>query len=151
MEKILGSSSGRLIFLLSKGEIRLHSSQVLLFIRKTNNRLWDLNISAAHAAILISNISNSSLRHFALFIKESRMIFKIPRLKILKRGTRPSFFHRYTKGERVRHRLLIINGYSSHINMSFISLADSLRIILQVLPPHTTYRLQPLDVGLFQP
>src|SRR5580700_4433784 len=34
--------------------------------------------------------------------------------------------------------------------MSFISLADSLKIILQVLLPHTTHRLQLLDVGLFQ-
>jgi hypothetical protein len=30
-------------------------------------------------------------------------------------------------------------------------LAYSFRIILLILPPHTTHRLQPLDVGLFQP
>src|SRR4030088_3286790 len=35
--------------------------------------------------------------------------------------------------------------------MAFVSLADSLRIILLILPPHTTHCLQPLDVGLFQP
>jgi DDE superfamily endonuclease len=35
--------------------------------------------------------------------------------------------------------------------MTFISLADSLQILILVLPPHTTHRLQPLDVGLFSP
>src|ERR1700716_3671025 len=34
---------------------------------------------------------------------------------------------------------------------SNISLVDSLRIILLILPPYTTHYLQPLDVGLFQP
>jgi DDE superfamily endonuclease len=33
--------------------------------------------------------------------------------------------------------------------MAFISLADSLRILILILPPYTTHRLQPLDVGLF--
>ena len=35
--------------------------------------------------------------------------------------------------------------------MAFISLADSLRILILVLPPYTTHRLQPLNVGLFSP
>jgi DDE superfamily endonuclease len=35
--------------------------------------------------------------------------------------------------------------------MAFLSLADSLRILILILPPHTTHRLQPLDVGLFSP
>ena len=60
-------------------------------------------------------------------------------------------FDRYTKTSGNRQRLLIVDGHSSHVNMSFIELADSLRIILLILPPHTTHRLQPLDVGLFQP
>jgi DDE superfamily endonuclease len=35
--------------------------------------------------------------------------------------------------------------------MAFISLADSLRILILILPPYSTHRLQPLDVGLFSP
>jgi DDE superfamily endonuclease len=35
--------------------------------------------------------------------------------------------------------------------MAFLSLADSLRILILILPPHTTHRLQFLDVGLFSP
>jgi hypothetical protein len=35
--------------------------------------------------------------------------------------------------------------------MRFINYADMNRIVLAVLPPHSTHRLQPLDVGLFSP
>ena len=48
-------------------------------------------------------------------------------------------------------RLLIIDGHSSHLNMKFIELCDNHGIILAILPPHSTRRLQPLDVGIFSP
>ena len=35
--------------------------------------------------------------------------------------------------------------------MPFIDYADANRIILAVLPPHSTHRLQPLDIGMFSP
>jgi hypothetical protein len=61
-------------------------------------------------------------------------------------------FERYTKPKRTTtKRLLIVDGHSSHINMAFVDWADEHGIILLILPPHTTHRLQPLDVGLFQP
>ena len=53
------------------------------------------------------------------------------------------------KSDRTR-RLLLIDGHSSHVNMDFIDWADRHRIIIMILPPHTTHRLQPLDVGMFQ-
>jgi len=61
-------------------------------------------------------------------------------------------FERYTKPKRTtQKRLLIVDGHSSHVNMAFIDWADKHGIIILILPPHTTHRLQPLDVGLFQP
>ena len=48
-------------------------------------------------------------------------------------------------------RLLIVDGHSSHVNMRFIDYCDQHRIILVILPPHSTHRLQPLDVGIFSP
>jgi len=48
-------------------------------------------------------------------------------------------------------RLLIVDGHSSHVNIKFINYCDRNRIILAVLPPHSTHRLQPLDVGIFAP
>jgi hypothetical protein len=46
-------------------------------------------------------------------------------------------------------RLLIVDGYLSYVNMAFIDWADQHGIILLILSPYITYRLQPLDVGLF--
>ena len=61
-------------------------------------------------------------------------------------------FQRYTvKKTNNRRRLLIVDGHSSHVNMQFIDRCDALRILLLILPPHSTHRLQPLDVGLFSP
>lgn len=48
-------------------------------------------------------------------------------------------------------RLLLVDGHSSHVNTRFIDFCDLHRIILVVLPPHSTHRLQPLDVGVFGP
>jgi hypothetical protein len=48
-------------------------------------------------------------------------------------------------------RLLIVDGHSSHVNLPFIEYADANRILLAVFPPHSTHRLQPLDIGLFSP
>ena len=61
-------------------------------------------------------------------------------------------FHKHTKAKaRNRRRLLIVDGHSSHVNLKFIDWADRHRIILMILPPHSTHRLQPLDVSLFSP
>jgi hypothetical protein len=61
-------------------------------------------------------------------------------------------FDRHTckKAGRSR-RLLIVDGHSSHVNLKFLDYADRNRIIVLILPPHSTHRLQPLDVGLFSP
>lgn len=49
------------------------------------------------------------------------------------------------------YRLLFLDGHSSHINMRFIEFCDSNKILLMAYPPHSTHRLQPLDVSLFNP
>ncbi len=58
-------------------------------------------------------------------------------------------FHENTQHKGSRRRLLILDGHSSYINMAFLSLADSLRILILILSSHTIHRLQSLDVGLF--
>jgi DDE superfamily endonuclease/Tc5 transposase DNA-binding domain len=55
---------------------------------------------------------------------------------------------RKTKGT---FRLLILDGFSSHIEYDFVEYAQQHQIILFGLPPHTTHFLQPLDVVCFQP
>jgi hypothetical protein len=61
-------------------------------------------------------------------------------------------FNRHTKAKAGNHRrLFIVNGHNSHVNMRFINYCDQNRILLTILPSHLTYRLQPLDIGLFAP
>ncbi len=47
--------------------------------------------------------------------------------------------------------LLIFDGHGSHLTNRMIELAVENRIELFCLPPHTTHKLQPLDVGVFGP
>jgi hypothetical protein len=61
-------------------------------------------------------------------------------------------FNRETKAKaRSSWRLLILDGHGSHVTSSFIDYCDQHRILLCVLPPHSTQTLQPLDVALFKP
>ena len=48
-------------------------------------------------------------------------------------------------------RLLIVDGHSSHVNKKFINYCDQIGILLAILPPHSTHRLQPLDIAIFSP
>ena len=52
------------------------------------------------------------------------------------------------KGEQ---RILLLDGYTSHISTTVIQYYITKKIILLYLPAHTTHILQPLDVGIFGP
>jgi hypothetical protein len=52
---------------------------------------------------------------------------------------------------RREKRLLIVDGHGSHLNMRFLDWCNNHSIIVACYPPHTTHRLQPLDVSLFAP
>lgn len=61
-------------------------------------------------------------------------------------------FDRYTKEKSpLRHRILLLDGHSSHQTQEFIDYCRPRRILPLLLPPHSTHTLQPLDVGLFSP
>ncbi|RPA89435.1 DDE-domain-containing protein, partial [Choiromyces venosus 120613-1] len=47
--------------------------------------------------------------------------------------------------------LLLFDRHSSHVNAAFLEFCVSHKIISYCLPPHTTHRLQPLDVSVFGP
>jgi len=48
-------------------------------------------------------------------------------------------------------RLLVCDGHDSHMTARFVAHCMEHKIILMVLPPHTSHLLQPLDVGVFSP
>lgn len=61
-------------------------------------------------------------------------------------------FDKETKNKARRSwRLLFTDGHGSHLNMKFIEKCEELRILLAIYPPHSTHRLQPLDVSCFSP
>ena len=53
--------------------------------------------------------------------------------------------------QKGQYRILILDGHASYISTAAIEFSVCNDIILLCLPPHTTYLLQPLDVGLFAP
>lgn len=48
-------------------------------------------------------------------------------------------------------RLLFVDGHGSHVNMKFLNWCERHRILIAIYPPHSTHRLQPLDVSVFAP
>ena len=44
-----------------------------------------------------------------------------------------------------------MDGHGSHINMPFLNWCNENKILVAVYPPHSTHRLQPLDVSVFSP
>ena len=47
--------------------------------------------------------------------------------------------------------LLLFDGHNSHLTFSTVQAAIENQIILLCLPPHTSHRLQPWNVGFFGP
>ncbi|RDL32578.1 uncharacterized protein BP5553_09034 [Venustampulla echinocandica] len=45
----------------------------------------------------------------------------------------------------------MVDGHSSYVNMEFLEYCIRHRIVVIVLPPHTTHKLQLLDVSVFSP
>jgi DDE superfamily endonuclease len=54
-------------------------------------------------------------------------------------------------GNTQEKRLLILDGHSSHVTMAFLQKAMAVNILVVIFPPHSTHRLQPLDVSVFSP
>ena len=62
-----------------------------------------------------------------------------------------SWFDLFCKQQTQRPLLLVYDGHSTHLTSSIIKKARSENITIIKLPPHTTDRLQPLDVCCFKP
>jgi DDE superfamily endonuclease len=60
-------------------------------------------------------------------------------------------FNEFTKNRTAgRYRMLIFDGYGSHITQEFVEYCWENHIRPFQLPPHSTHLTQPLDVGAFQ-
>ena len=52
---------------------------------------------------------------------------------------------------RQRSSCAFVDGHQSHISLQLVKTAKEKGIHLYCLPPHTTDKLQPLDVGVYGP
>ncbi len=60
-------------------------------------------------------------------------------------------FERNSRKTQIRvWRLLILDGYGSHLTFQFYEYAQKHRIELFALSPHSTHLMQLLDIGCFQ-
>ena len=48
------------------------------------------------------------------------------------------------------YHLLLLDGYNSHLTYSALKFCEQQKVIIFLLPPHTSHFLQPLDVSVFQ-
>jgi hypothetical protein len=61
-------------------------------------------------------------------------------------------FDRFSKAKaRRKDCLLIVSGHGSNVTMDFIKYCDQNKILLAILPPHSTHTKQPLDKVMFKP
>lgn len=60
-------------------------------------------------------------------------------------------FIKHTSASPENPALLIIDNHESHLSIETLDLAKKSGIVVLTLPPHTTAKLQPLDVGLNGP
>jgi len=69
--------------------------------------------------------------------------------RFLERNFREGSITEQKAKETNNYRLLLFDGYRSHVNIIFLEFCIKHKIVPFCLPPHTTHRLQPLDVAIF--
>ena len=60
-------------------------------------------------------------------------------------------FISYTRCSLEKKVLLILDNHETHASLSAIDLARQSGVVLLTLPPHTSHKLQPLDVNCYKP
>ena len=72
-----------------------------------------------------------------------------PLMKLDFAGLKSSLFLLLLYVRRGGYRLLILDGYGSHLSPNFDQIYKENKIIPIYIPPHSSYLLQPLDIGCF--
>lgn len=60
-------------------------------------------------------------------------------------------FIKHSQSSQENPCLLIMDNYEAHISINVINLAKENGVTILTVPPHSTGKMQPLDVGLFKP
>ena len=60
-------------------------------------------------------------------------------------------FIKHTKPSKEERVLLIIDNHESHLSVEKLDLASKAGVVILTFPPHTSHRLQPLDLAVYFP
>lgn len=60
-------------------------------------------------------------------------------------------FIKYSNSSIATPTLLIFDNHESHLSVKMLDLAKANGVTILTLPPHSTGKMQPLDVGIFKP
>jgi len=71
----------------------------------------------------------------------------VPRLEWIQRVFEPAT--REKAGGKAR--ILICDGHGSHVSADFVGFCIQHKIVMLLMPPHSSHYCQPLDVGVFSP
>lgn len=60
-------------------------------------------------------------------------------------------FMKHVKSSKEERVLLIMDNHETHLSVDVLERASSVGIVIVTFPPHTSHRLQPLDVSVYAP
>lgn len=60
-------------------------------------------------------------------------------------------FIKHTKPSTAERVLLIIDNHETHLSLEVLELASEAGVVILTFPPHTSHRLQPLDLTIYAP
>lgn len=60
-------------------------------------------------------------------------------------------FVKYTMSSKENPTLLIFDNHESHLSVKALDIAKENGVIILTLPPHSSHKLQPLDISVFGP
>lgn len=60
-------------------------------------------------------------------------------------------FIKYTQSSIDNPNVLIYDNHESHLSIDTLNLAKANGVTVITFPPHSTNKLQPLDVGVYKP
>ncbi|XP_065568954.1 uncharacterized protein LOC136032611 [Artemia franciscana] len=60
-------------------------------------------------------------------------------------------FVKHSRASSEQKKLLILDNHELHISLNAVNIAKANGIVLLTVPPHSSHRIQPLEVNIFSP
>lgn len=60
-------------------------------------------------------------------------------------------FIQHVKPTKEKKVLLLLDNHETHLSLEAVQLASSVGVVMLTFPPHTSHKLQPLDISIYSP